>query len=144
MLILQESDLPPDFCENFFLEKDRQTCMEGHPPHSSHPAAPGAAQSGNCNPELFWNLSTSPKHTAAAIYRKLSSFLLTLSCVFLASSTAMAKHAMDLSSASSFPSSSCDPLAMQSTVKATSRSNFSFMSIDISRRRLVRTTPALA
>jgi len=115
----------------------------GKSSHSSHPTAPNDAQSGNCNPKLFWNLSTSPKQTAAAIYRKLSSCLLALSRVLPASSTATAKHAMDLSSASSFPSSSCEPLTMQSTVKATSRSKVSFISIDISRRRWFRTPPLL-
>ncbi len=120
---------------SWFGCRGRHICPGVHPPHSSHPTAANAAQSGTCNPTLLWSLSTSPKQTAAAIYRKLSNFLLALSRVFPASSIATAKHAMDLSSASSFPLSSCELLTMQSTVKATSRSNVSFISIDISRRR---------
>ena len=127
---------------SWFGCRGRHICPGIHPPYSSCPTATNAAQSGTCNQTLLWSFSTSPKQTAAATYRKLSNFL-ALSRMFPASSTATAKHAMDLSSASSFPLSSCEPLTMQSTEKATSRSNVSFISIDISRRRWFRTPPLL-
>lgn len=112
--------------------------------HSSHSIALSDAQSENCNLKLFWNLFTSFKQIATTIYRKLFSFLLALSRVLLAFFIATIKHAMNLSSASSFSFSSCEFLTMQLTIKTTSRSKVSFIFIDISRRRWFRTLSLLS